>query len=60
MTTSKFQKQYKISASGILYVENYQIFMENEDTGEIINLADLLADFSSRDCQITVTCDENY
>jgi len=57
---SKINKKYTVSAKGILYIENGVISVENEETGELIQVSDLLDDFSGKECSLTVAYAECY
>lgn len=55
-------KNYKLSANGILHidVEANVAAIENPDTGELIELKNLLSDFADRTVKLSVTYDEDY
>ena len=52
--------KYALNAKGILSIEDNDIGIEDSDTGEIIKLRDLLADFADKTIKLTVTYDEDY
>ena len=56
---SKFQKKYNFSAKGVLYIENNVISIENEETGELVNILDHLGDFDGKECTISVAYAED-
>lgn len=56
---SKFQKKYNFSAKGVLYIENNVISIENEETGELVNILDHLVDFDGKECTISVAYAED-
>ena len=56
---SKFARKYNFNAKGILYVEDGVISVENEETGELVNIPDLLADFIGKECTISVAYAED-
>lgn len=56
---SKFQKKYNFSAKGILYVEDGVISIENEETGELVNIPELLEDFVEKECTLSVAYAED-
>lgn len=60
MAKASIVKKYSIAASGILYMSENDIFIENPDTGEAVNLKDLLNDFADRSVKLSVNYDENY
>lgn len=53
-------KKYALSANGILAIEEDMIGVENLETGEFIDLKDLLKDFKDKDIKLSVTYDEDY
>ena len=55
---SKFSNKYNFSAKGILYVENNALYVENENTGELVNIADMLEDFHKKECTLSVAYQE--
>jgi hypothetical protein len=57
---AKIQKKYQIAASGILDITDGHVFIENEDTGELIDLKVLLADFADKSVKLSVTYDYDY
>jgi hypothetical protein len=57
---SKINKKYTVSAKGIMYIEDGIISVENENTGELIQVADLLEDFNEKECSLTVAYAEDY
>ena len=60
MAKASIVKNYKLSATGILSVENDVVSLENPDTGELINLSNLLSDFTDRTIKLSVAYDEDY
>ena len=52
--------KYALNAKGILSIEDNDIGIEDSDTGEIIKLSDLLADFADKTIELSVTYDEDY
>ena len=55
-----FMKKYSVSAKGILDINDAGIFIEDEDTGEAIDLQDLLEDFNERSIKLSVNYDVEY
>lgn len=53
-------KNYKLSAQGILVNEGGILGIENVETGELINMSDLLADFSNKTIKLSVSYDEDF
>ena len=60
MAKAAIVKNYKLSANGILSINDGNAAIENPDTGELINLAELLSDFADRTVKLSVTYDEDY
>lgn len=56
---SKINKKYTVSVKAILYVEDNVVSVENAETGELIPLASLLADFSEKECTLSVAYAED-
>ena len=57
--SSKFARKYNFSAKGVLYVDGGVISVENEDTGELVNIPELLSDFIGKECTLTVAYAED-
>lgn len=55
-----FMKKYAVSAKGILDINDAGIFIEDEDTGEAIDLQDLLEDFNEKTIKLSVNYDVEY
>lgn len=55
-------KKYSLNAKGILVIdtETNCIGVENTDTGELIDLKDLLSDFADKSVKLSVNYDEDY
>ena len=53
-------KKYSLSAKGILDIKEEGVFLENGDTGEVIDLRDLLEEFADRVIKLSVNYDEEY
>jgi hypothetical protein len=53
-------KKYALNGKGILAIEDDGVCIENTDTGEMINLKDLLKDFADRYIKLSVNYDEDY
>lgn len=53
--SAKIQKKYSVNATGDLDInkENGIMTIINSETGEVFNLADLLADFDGREVKIS-------
>ena len=53
-------RKYALNAKGILDINDEGVFIENGDTGELIDLRDLLKDFANRAIKLSVNYDEEY
>lgn len=60
MAKAAIVKKYNLSAQGILVIEDDTIGIENVDTGELIEMKDLLADFKDRAVKLSISYDEEY
>lgn len=60
MAKAAIVKKYNLSAQGILVIEDDTIGIENVDTGELIEMKDLLADFKDRTVKLSISYDEEY
>lgn len=60
MAKAAFMKNYKLSANGILVIEDEVVGIENSDTGEIFDFKDLLSDFADKSIKFSVSYDEEY
>lgn len=60
MAKASIVKNYKLSAQGILAIEEDVIGLENPDTGEFIELKELLSDFADRTIKLSISYDEDY
>ena len=57
---AKIQKKYQIAASGTLDITDGHVFIENEDTGELVDLAELFADFADREVKLSIAYGEDF
>lgn len=60
MAKAAIVKNYKLSAQGILAIEEDIVGIENLDTGEFIEMKDLLSDFVDRTIKLSISYDEDY
>ena len=60
MAKASIMKNYKLSAQGILVIDNNVIGVENTDTGEFIDMKDLISDFKDRTIKLRISYDEEY
>lgn len=61
MAKAAITKDFKVSASGILSIdEDNGIGVEVEDTGELVMLDEILADFKDKSVKITCAYNEDF
>ena len=60
MAKAPITKKYSLNASGILAINETGIFIENTETGELIDFKKLLIDFTDRTIKLSVNYDEDY
>lgn len=60
MAKAAFSRNYRLSAKGVLSIEENVVAVENPDTGELVELADLFADFVDKPVSISISYDEDY
>ncbi len=60
MAKAAINKTFKLNANGILAITADGAYVENGDTGELINLKDLLSEFADKSVKISVTYDYDY
>ena len=60
MAKASITKKYSLSANGILSITDNDVSIENPDTGELIDLAELLSDFANKTVKLSVNYDEDY
>ena len=60
MAKASITKKYALSADGILSIEGNVIGIENPDSGEIIDLCDLLSEFANRSIKLSINYSEDY
>ena len=60
MAKAAINFNYKISAKGILHIEDDVVSIENTDTGELINLSTLFNDFGDKSVSMSISYDEEY
>ena len=60
MAKASITKKYSLSANGILSITDNNVAIESPDTGELIDLVDLLSDFADRTVKLSVNYDEDY
>lgn len=60
MAKASITKKYSLSANGILSITDKHVAIENPDTGELIDLVELLSDFADKSVKLSVNYDEDY
>ena len=60
MAKASITKKYSLSANGILSITDDNVAIENPDTGELIDLVELLSEFADRTVKLSVNYDEDY
>lgn len=60
MAKSSVTKKYSVTVNGILSIDDNNVSVEIEETGELFSLNELLLDFNDKDVRISCTYDENY
>lgn len=60
MGKSAINRNYKISAKGILSIDDDVVSIENVDTGRVIPLSMLFEDFRDKSISLTINYDEEY
>lgn len=60
MAKASINKTYKITAKGILSIDDDIISIENSDTGELVQLSDLFEDFADKSVSLSINYDEDY
>lgn len=60
MAKAQIVKKYSLSAQGILAITEEGVGIENTESGELIDLKVLLADFADKSVKLSVNYDEDY
>lgn len=60
MAKASITRKDALSATGILSINDECIAIENADTGELIDLKVLLADFADKSVKLSITYDYDY
>ena len=55
---AKIQSKYTIQANGILRINNEEVFVENDDTGDLISQSELFVDFADKDVKLSIAYGE--
>lgn len=60
MSKAAFSRNYRLSAKGVLSIDEGIVSVENPDTGELVELATLFVDFADKPVSISISYDEDY
>ena len=60
MAKASITKKMQLNGHGILEVNETGVYIENEDTGELMDLRDLLSEFADKSVKLSVTYDYDY
>lgn len=60
MAKAAINKTLKLNAQGILDIMDDGVYIENGDTGELVNLKILLSEFADKPVKLSVTYDYDY
>ena len=60
MAKAAINKTLKLNAQGILDIMDDGVYIENGDTGELINFKTLLFEFADKPVKLSVTYDYDY
>ena len=60
MAKASITRKDALNATGILSINDKCIAIENTDTGELIDLKVLLADFADKSVKLSITYDYDY
>lgn len=60
MSKASVTKKMQLSAHGILEINEAGVFVEVEDTGELLDFKDLLSEFADKSVKLSVTYDYDY
>lgn len=60
MAKAAINKSLKLNAQGILEINDAGVFVENADSGELIDFKDLLSEFADKAVKLSVTYDYDY
>ena len=60
MSKASVTKKMQLSAHGILEINEAGVFVEVEDTGELLDFKGLLSEFADKSVKLSVTYDYDY
>lgn len=60
MSKASVTKKMQLNGRGILEINEAGVFLENLDTGELLDFKDLLSEFADKFVKLSVTYDYDY
>ena len=60
MAKASITKKLSLNASGILDINDSGVFIENSDTGELVDFRTLLSEFADKSIKLSITYDYDY
>ena len=60
MAKANSTKKMQLNGRGILEINEVGVFIEVEDTGELLDFKDLLSEFADKSVKLSVTYDYDY
>lgn len=60
MAKAAITKKFSLNADGILSIDDDCVSIENVDTGELINLSEMLSEFKDRSVKLSINYSEDY
>lgn len=60
MAKANITKKMQLNGRGILEINEVGVFIEVEDTGELLDFKDLLSEFADKSVKLSVTYDYDY
>ena len=60
MAKANITKKMQLNGRGILEINEVGVFIEVEDTGELLDFKDLLSEFEDKSVKLSVTYDYDY
>lgn len=60
MSKVAITKKMQLNGRGILEINEAGVFLENLDTGELLDFKDLLSEFADKSVKLSVTYDYDY
>jgi hypothetical protein len=60
MAKASINKTFKLNAQGILSISDDGVAIENPDSGELIDMKNLLSEFADKSVKLSITYDFDY